>query len=80
MNGSGSPLVGSAPVTTPEVHEGLGREHDGEPERQVAAEGVGRPQPDAQAAPDEQREERDHDERRPRSPSSSPMMAKMKSV
>src|SRR6266508_401384 len=43
----------------PQVHEGLRRDQHGDPERQVRAEGVRRPQPDPQPAPDQNDEERD---------------------
>ena len=59
MNGSGSPLVGSAPVTTPRFTRVWVASIMVEPEGQVGAEGVGRPQADAQAAPDQEGEERD---------------------
>ena len=59
MNGSGSPLVGSAPMTTPRFTSVWVASISGEPEREVAAEGIRRAQADAQPPPDEQREERD---------------------
>src|SRR5437667_2522739 len=43
----------------PQVHERLRRDQDGDPERQVAAEGIGRPQSDPEPAPDQNDEEGD---------------------
>ena len=59
--GQRQPLGRQRPRHHAEIHEGLGREHDGQPERQVAAEGVRRAQPDPQAPPHEEHEERHHD-------------------
>src|SRR5947209_14866351 len=46
-----------------QVHERLGGDQHGDPERQVAAEGIGRSQTDPEPAPDEHDEEGDDGER-----------------
>src|SRR5947209_7103852 len=55
----GQPLRRQEARHDPQVHQRLRRDQDGDPERQVAAEGIGRPQSDPEPAPDQNDEEGD---------------------
>ncbi len=49
MNGKGKALGGQEPGDHAEVDDGLGGDEHGDPQRQVGPEGLGAPEPDAQA-------------------------------